>query len=49
MEALRRRLPDQADKLKRQQDRLTGESQMGLLFKVMGISTPGWPTEAPGF
>lgn len=49
MEALRRRAPDQADKLKRQQDRLTGESQMGLLFKVMGISAPGWPAEAPGF
>ena len=24
-------------------ERLVGEGQMGLLFKVMGLAGPGWP------
>ena len=49
MEALKRRAPDQAEKLARQHARLVAEDQMGLLFKVMGLSGKGWPAEAPGF
>lgn len=49
MEALRRRAPEQAEKLRRQHHRLVAEDQMGLLFKVMGLSGKGWPAEAPGF
>lgn len=49
MEALKRRAPGQADKLKRQQDRLVAEDQMGLLFKVLGLTGKDWPAEAPGF
>jgi SAM-dependent MidA family methyltransferase len=49
MEALRRRAPDQAEKIARQHARLVAEDQMGLLFKVMGLSGKGWPAEAPGF
>lgn len=49
MEALRRRAPDQAEKFARQHARLVAEDQMGLLFKVMGLSGKGWPAEAPGF
>lgn len=33
--------PDQADKLARQLDRLTGAAQMGQLFKVVCLSAPG--------
>ena len=35
MEALARRAPDQAEKFKRQHNRLVAEDQMGLLFKVL--------------
>lgn len=48
-EALRRRAPNQADRLERQRHRLMGDDQMGLLFKVLGLAAPGWPGEAPGF
>jgi SAM-dependent MidA family methyltransferase len=40
-EALAATRPDQADKLARQLDRLTGAAQMGQLFKVVCLSAPG--------
>jgi SAM-dependent MidA family methyltransferase len=40
-EALAAARPDQADKLVRQLDRLTGPAQMGQLFKVVCLSAPG--------
>ena len=40
-EALAAARPDQADKLARQLDRLTGPAQMGRLFKVVCLSAPG--------
>lgn len=43
-EALERKSPAQAATIKRQRDRLISESEMGLLFKVMGVSAPDWPT-----
>jgi SAM-dependent MidA family methyltransferase len=49
MEALKRRAPGQAETFKRQHDRLVAEDQMGLLFKVLGLSGKDWPEEAPGF
>lgn len=41
-------VPDQADAIHAAKDRLIAEGQMGLLFKVMGLSSPGWP-EGAGF
>jgi SAM-dependent MidA family methyltransferase len=49
MEALTRRAPHQAETFRRQQHRLVAEDQMGLLFKVLGLSGKSWPTDAPGF
>ncbi len=49
LEALQRQSPGNADKLKRQRDRLVEESEMGALFKVMGLSGGGWPTAGAGF
>ena len=43
MEALQRQNPGEADKINRQYDRLVGDGQMGLLFKVMGICGRRWP------
>ncbi|KEO88781.1 hypothetical protein EH31_15200 [Erythrobacter longus] len=43
MEALQRQNPGEADKIKRQYDRLVGDGQMGLLFKVLGICGRRWP------
>ncbi|MBA4046092.1 MAG: methyltransferase [Erythrobacter sp.] len=43
MEALQRRNPREADKIKRQRDRLVESSQMGTLFKVLGVCGPRWP------
>lgn len=43
LEALQRRNPQERDKLARQHQRLTGDDQMGLLFKVMGICGRRWP------
>jgi len=40
-QALATARPDQADKLARQLDRLTGAAQMGQLFKVICLSAPG--------
>ena len=43
LEALQRKNPADADKLKRQYDRLVDEAQMGLLFKVIGVCGRRWP------
>ncbi|MEE4317839.1 MAG: SAM-dependent methyltransferase [Erythrobacter sp.] len=43
LEALQRRNPGEADKLKRQRDRLVEDHQMGTLFKVLGICGRRWP------
>ena len=42
-EALQLRNPGEKDKLKRQRDRLVDGSQMGTLFKVLGICGRRWP------
>ncbi|WP_324255373.1 class I SAM-dependent methyltransferase, partial [Erythrobacter sp. WG] len=42
-EALQRRNPGQAQVIKRQRDRLVEDSQMGTLFKVLGICGRRWP------
>jgi NADH dehydrogenase [ubiquinone] 1 alpha subcomplex assembly factor 7 len=43
LEALVRRHPDAADKLRRQRDRLVRDDQMGVLFKVLGVCGRRWP------
>ena len=43
LEALQRRNPREVDKLKRQRDRLVESSQMGTLFKVLGVCGRRWP------
>jgi len=43
LEALQRRNPGEKDKLKRQHDRLVEASQMGTLFKVLGVCGRRWP------
>lgn len=43
MEALQRRNPAQAAVIRRQRDRLVEDSQMGTLFKVLGICGRRWP------
>jgi SAM-dependent MidA family methyltransferase len=43
MEALQRRNPRDKDKIRRQRDRLVEDSQMGTLFKVLGICGRRWP------
>ena len=35
--------PEHASAVHAAKDRLIGEGQMGLLFKVMGLAAPGWP------
>ncbi len=47
-EALAAQAPQHAAALAAARDRLIGEGQMGLLFKVMGLAAPGWP-EPAGF
>ncbi len=42
-EALQQKNPNEKDKLKRQYDRLTADSQMGTLFKVLGVCGRRWP------
>jgi len=42
-EALQRRNPYDKDKIKRQRDRLVEDSQMGTLFKVLGMCGRRWP------
>ena len=43
MEALQRRNPRDKDKIRRQRDRLVEDSQMGTLFKVLGVCGRRWP------
>lgn len=43
LEALAHRHPDEADKLRRQRDRLVRDDQMGILFKVLGLTGRRWP------
>jgi SAM-dependent MidA family methyltransferase len=43
LEALIRRNPAEAAKLKRQYDRLVRDDQMGVLFKVLGLCGRRWP------
>ena len=43
LEALQRRNPKEADKLKRQRDRLVESTHMGTLFKVLGMCGRRWP------
>jgi NADH dehydrogenase [ubiquinone] 1 alpha subcomplex assembly factor 7 len=38
--------PQHASAIHSAKDRLIGEGQMGLLFKVMGLAAPGWPDGA---
>ncbi|MCJ2187012.1 class I SAM-dependent methyltransferase [Novosphingobium beihaiensis] len=38
--------PEHADSLRSALERLTGEEQMGTLFKVMGLAAPDWPQGA---
>ena len=47
-EALCAAAPEHAAALRSARDRLIGEGQMGALFKVMGLVSPGWP-EGTGF
>jgi NADH dehydrogenase [ubiquinone] 1 alpha subcomplex assembly factor 7 len=43
LEALQRRNPAEAAKLRRQRDRLVRDDQMGVLFKVLGLCGRRWP------
>lgn len=43
LEALLRRNPGEAEKLRRQRDRLVRDDQMGVLFKVLGLTGRRWP------
>jgi len=45
-EALAAYAPQHRDALVRARERLTGDGQMGLLFKVMGLASPEWPDGA---
>ena len=45
-DALAAYAPDHADAIHAARERLTGEGQMGVLFKVMGLAGPGWPDGA---
>jgi NADH dehydrogenase [ubiquinone] 1 alpha subcomplex assembly factor 7 len=38
--------PDQASAVQAARERLTGDDQMGQLFKVMGLAAPHWPDGA---
>ncbi len=42
-EALAATAPEHAPAIHAARDRLIGEGQMGLLFKVMGLAAPNWP------
>ena len=42
-DALSRVAPQHAEAIASARDRLIGEGQMGLLFKVMGLAAPNWP------
>ena len=45
-EALAAMAPHHAAALEAARERLTGEGQMGALFKVMGLAAPSWPDGA---
>ena len=45
-EALKRAHPERADRINREHQRLTGESEMGALFKVICLSSPNLPPPA---
>ncbi|WEK45231.1 MAG: SAM-dependent methyltransferase [Candidatus Andeanibacterium colombiense] len=45
-EALSGFAPHQRETVMAAKDRLIGEDQMGLLFKVIGLAAPGWPDGA---
>jgi NADH dehydrogenase [ubiquinone] 1 alpha subcomplex assembly factor 7 len=45
-DALTAATPNQADAIRVAKDRLIGEDQMGMLFKVMGLAAPDWPDGA---
>jgi NADH dehydrogenase [ubiquinone] 1 alpha subcomplex assembly factor 7 len=45
-DALANHAPQHASAIHSAKDRLIGEGQMGLLFKVMGLAAPGWPQGA---
>ncbi|MBN8484741.1 MAG: SAM-dependent methyltransferase [Sphingomonadales bacterium] len=42
-QALSERAPEHSAAIASARDRLIGEGQMGLLFKVMGLASPSWP------
>ena len=44
--ALARAAPERASEIEAARDRLAGPSQMGALFKVMGLAAPDWPDGA---
>ncbi len=44
--ALERAAPKQVEAVRAAMERLTGEQQMGALFKVMGLAAPAWPKGA---
>jgi SAM-dependent MidA family methyltransferase len=41
--SLSRSAPDRADEFRVARDRLVSPEQMGTLFRVIGLSAPGWP------
>ena len=45
-DALAASAPAHREAQARARDRLIGDEQMGLLFKVMGLAAPGWPDGA---
>jgi SAM-dependent MidA family methyltransferase len=47
-DTLARKAPNRHEELKIAKDRLVSPLQMGRLFRVLGLSTPGWP-EPEGF
>ena len=47
-ESLAAYAPEHAGAISSARDRLTGDDQMGTLFKVMGLAAPNWP-EGEGF
>jgi NADH dehydrogenase [ubiquinone] 1 alpha subcomplex assembly factor 7 len=47
-QALAAAAPERREALAHDVERLTGDAQMGQLFKVMGLAAPEWP-EAAGF
>jgi SAM-dependent MidA family methyltransferase len=44
--ALVRANPERVEEIGNALDRLTGEAQMGALFKVIALTAPGWPVPA---